>query len=271
MTDSVSSEVSYPCAPGSSNSNHYCQPDWRIQACKLLEQEIDKLKQENSGLVRHCFALASCVKDVLAEIEAIKTSSPIKPLDEETLLERLLHYQSIISKKKKTQVGTTPTATTSNATTFSTVIKGENTNKRPKYSPKYTEIKKHRISEPKQLPVHNNLKRKSDDSLSNRNYNNINYNHNNNDNKNNRPPCHKRYSMEYTDVKDIESENPELVRAAFRLFAKHIGPSLKREHRVMFNAPPTQDWLANQLLSRWEKLSSTGKLKWCNRLQALQS
>ncbi|VEL26614.1 unnamed protein product [Protopolystoma xenopodis] len=59
-------------------------------------------------------------------------------------------------------------------------------------------------------------------------------------------------------------EDDEVVSTAFRLFARHIGGSLKRQYRALHaGAPPTQDWLAKQLLTRWEGLRSEDRAHWC--------
>lgn len=80
-----------------------------------------------------------------------------------------------------------------------------------------------------------------------------------------------------TDVGEVSSSSHDLVVGsdleamtgnAFRLFAKHIGSSLKREYRMQFNSLPTQSWLANQLLAKWDQLNSHEKQFWCKRAKS---
>ncbi|VDP66754.1 unnamed protein product [Echinostoma caproni] len=70
------------------------------------------------------------------------------------------------------------------------------------------------------------------------------------------------FKDEEPDDYDDSDADSETIRAAFRLFAKQIGPALKREHRQRFGTAPTQSWLADQLLARWDALDRRERRIW---------
>ncbi|CAH8441523.1 unnamed protein product [Schistosoma turkestanicum] len=215
--------------------------DWRLKACELLEKHIDEIKLSNANLVLESCVLASCLRDLLTEVESLKTSV-VKSLDDEKIMEYLLHYQSVISLDK---LGDGDSSTFTEAK-YSTK-RSDNLSHCAKSKNSSLDIRETR-------PIQDNVKQSHED------ISNLSIVHDND----NRPTLHKHYAKQL----DVDCDDPELTRSAFRLFAKHIGPSLKREHRMAFNALPTQDWLANQLLSRWEELSEAEKFAWRKRVKS---
>ncbi|CAH8451637.1 unnamed protein product [Heterobilharzia americana] len=233
MTDTVPSDVL--------KNSEESQFDWRIKACELLEQHIEELKLNNASLVRESYVLASCLRDLLTEIEALKSSSPvIKSLSDEEIMDYLLHYQCIVSSNEADNIHLLSN------TGF------QHISQKPDHLSSYSKSTKSSTDSEEFQLVQNNEENKSenlfDDQLDD-----------------NRSSCQ---TTEYSDEEHVDSDDPELIQAAFRLFAKYIGPSLKREHRTIFNAPPTQDWLTNQLLLRWERLSTAEKSTWRKRLKS---
>ncbi|CAH8448616.1 unnamed protein product [Schistosoma bovis] len=245
MNSSVSSDISDQHGEEILNSGEN-KLDWRLKACELLEQHIEEIKLNNTNLVLESCVLASCLRDLLVEVESLKTSSVVNSLDDEKIVEYLLHYQSVISFDELVD---------SNLLSFTEA----------KYSTKESNNLSHCTnSKNPSLGMHeirvvqDNVKQTCENVSS---VSNIHAN-------DNRPSLYKRSSAGHIDEENIDCDDPELIRSAFRLFAKHIGPSLKREYRTAFNAPPTQDWLAEQLLSRWDELSASEKFTWRKRVKS---
>lgn len=73
--------------------------------------------------------------------------------------------------------------------------------------------------------------------------------------------------MDESDDFDDSDTDSETIRTAFRMFAKQIGPTLKREHRQRFGTVPTQSWLADQLLARWDALDRHERRAWHQQIR----
>ncbi|CAH8477387.1 unnamed protein product [Schistosoma rodhaini] len=244
MNSSVSSDISDQHGEEILNSGGN-QLDWRLKACELLEQHIEEIKLNNTNLVLESCVLASCLRDLLVEVESLKTSSVVNSLDDEKIMEYLLHYQSVISLDELAD---------GDLLSFT----------EDKYSIKESNNLSHCTNSKNcSLGIHESRVVQENVKQTCENVSNLSNIHTND----NRPSLHKR-SAGHVDEENIDCDDPELIRSAFRLFAKHIGPSLKREHRTAFNAPPTQDWLAEQLLSRWDELSASEKFTWRKRVKS---
>ncbi|KAK4473792.1 hypothetical protein MN116_003129 [Schistosoma mekongi] len=241
MTNPMSSNIPDPHADESRNSDGN-QIDWRLKACEILEEHVKELKLNNTNLVLETHVLASCLRDLLTEVDCLKTSV-VRPLDDEKIMEYLLHYQSIIAQNEFDDINSLPFIDVKHPNKKSdNLLHNRNS--------KNSSIDSHEIR-----PVQNIIKQKRENSFDPPNIHST----------DNRSSHRKRFAENLDENADCN--DPELIRSAFRLFAKHIGSSLKREYRTAFNAPPTQDWLAGQLLCRWDELSATEKYSWSKRVK----
>nr|AAP06377.1 hypothetical protein [Schistosoma japonicum] len=240
MTNPTSSNISDPHAEESQNSDGN-RLDWRLKACEILEEHVKELKLNNTNLVLETHVLASCLRDLLTEVEYLKTSV-VQPLDDEKIMEYLFHYQSVIAQNEFVDI---------NSLSF---IDVKHPNKESD-NLLHSRNSKNSTDTHEIRPVQDIVKHKCENSFDSSSIHTT----------DSRSSHRKRYAENLDE--NVDCNDPELIRSAFRLFAKHIGPSLKREYRTAFNAPPTQDWLADQLLCRWDELSANEKYSWSKRVK----
>ncbi|CAL8107481.1 unnamed protein product [Calicophoron daubneyi] len=249
-TDLVRSTAD-PESPGSGNSPHSSatdsNPSWLETACTLLESRIKDLLEDNAKLAAKSAALSACLVELLTDVSGLSsltTTTPNKELShKEWLTEQLLHFiQQKSSRFEEVDDYVLPTI---HSGTSPAADSPSGVDEKDKRAEAKRPLKPAKEDEPEQ-------KQKRLSST-------LEY----------CPPVQlESGDTQFLTESDSDEEqlDTSAIRAAFRLFAKHIGPSLKREHRSLYGAPPTQTWLADQLLARWDSLGDSERRSWYKRV-----
>ncbi|KAF5400259.1 hypothetical protein PHET_06374 [Paragonimus heterotremus] len=226
----------------SSSSDLKGEPvDWREKACELMEKHLAQLVETNACLAEKSSALAACLLEVLSDVTTLSSFQRDDELsDTEWLHSQLVHAIRRTSQTKPES--TIVSVQSANHTMGSTLLScpGEDDTQSVRLK-RALNIEFER--KPKQRKTHHTPKSES--------------------------PLHHEFADRAQSLTGSDSDesalDSETIRAAFRLFAQHIGPSLKREYRAQFGCPPSQSWLADQLLARWDGLSPAERRTWNKR------
>ncbi|KAF8570777.1 hypothetical protein P879_00373 [Paragonimus westermani] len=226
----------------SSSSDLKGEPtDWREKACELMEEHLAQLVETNTCLAEKSTALAACLLEVLLDVTTLSSLQRDSDLsDVEWLHSQLVHAIRRTSQTKPES----PIA--------SLQSEGQTTRSTLPPCPSEDDTQAIRLKralsieserKPKQRKTHHTPKSES--------------------------PLRHEFADRVHSLTESDSDesalDSETIRAAFRLFAQHIGPSLKREYRAQFGCPPSQSWLADQLLARWDELSPAEHRTWNKR------